>query len=391
MYLIKLFDSVFCVHFKGVTKHQAFTKIPVVMSKPAKQEKPRKKRKKKKKTDTLFNVSFPLRKGAMLLERTIFRKDKVLAMMSSLSDPDPVSSPPDSDLKCDEASFENDDAEGSSDLQTSQLLRDRREDDVDSGKYHPETNITVTVFQDGGNFNQSDKETEAEDLMVYGKDWQSENVQSQTGGPFPAASHDEDWSPYKPFYRQEGGNPNGWYSSASVQTRVEDMRQMNGNNTTSCIAQHHHHQGQQMAWGAAGSGTGGTWGHPNLPSEVTSFIQAARTNVQTHLMHGASVSSEPGVSFYQTDPGQTGTGLGFNWYYADPQNYTTQPAAVQVGHVNQMFSCQTTGPGTHPAWYGSEPATEHGYGALMQPNGFIQPGPAVYYSVGSFQNWVPTD
>ncbi|XP_013861204.1 uncharacterized protein LOC106515772 [Austrofundulus limnaeus] len=376
---------------QGVTKHPAFTKIPVVMSKPAKREKPkRKKKKKKKKTDPMFNVSFPLREGAMLLERTCFRKDSVFEMASpSLSDPDPVSSPLDTELKCDEASFENNDAEGSSDLQTCQLEQDLRKEDVDSVKYVPETNIIVTVFQDaegsdGVNFNQSGKETEAGDLMVYGRqdgsqrpfqNWQSENVYAERGGTFPAASHNEDWRPYKPYYRQEEGSPNGWYSSASVQTGVEDMRQMNGNYTTSCSAQHYPHQDQQMAWGDAGSGTGGTWGHPDLPSEVDSFIEAARTNVQT--MHRGSIASEPGVSFYETDPRQTGTGLGFNWYYADPQNYNTQPAAVQVGHVNQMFNCQNTGPSTHPAWYG----------AFMQPNGFSQPGPAVYYSTGSFQNW----
>lgn len=391
------------LYFKGGTKHPAFCKTPVVMSKPARREKPQRKKKKKKiKTDPMFNVSFPLHQGAMLLERTSFRKVKVLEVTpSSLSEPDPVSSLPDSELKCVEASFENSDAERPSGLQTSHLKRHLCEEDADSGKYVPRTKITVTVFQDaegsdGVHFNQSSKEREAEDFMVYGernyrrgdgsqgllKDWQSENVQAQRGGAFPAASHDEDWRPYKPYDRQEESNPNGWYGSAPVPTRVEDMRQMNGNNTTSCSAQHYHPPDQQMAWGVAAYGTGATWGHPNLPGDVAAFIEVARTNVQMHPMHGGSVSSEPGASFYETHPRQTG----FNWY---PQNYTAAPAALQVGHVNQMFNCQNTGPTAHPAWYGAEPVGEQLNRAWMQPNAFTQPGPAVYYTTGSFQNWGP--
>ncbi|XP_017282093.1 uncharacterized protein si:ch211-199g17.2 isoform X2 [Kryptolebias marmoratus] len=372
---------------KGVTKPLMPTEIPAVTSKRAKREKPRKKR--KKKTDPMFNVSFPLRKGAMLLERTSFRRDNLLELAPSLlPERDQISLPAGGGLKCDPAPFESCDAKGPSGLQTSQLEQDLCDGDVDPGDYVPETHIKVTVFQDAEgidsvHFKQPSRETETEDHMVYGgrwhgpqrlyEDWQNEDVPAQSEGLFPAVSHSGDWCPYKSYYRQEDDSDR-WFSSASAQTSVDESRQMEGN-LNSCAVQRHRRQNRQMAWDSAGSGSGSVWGRPDLPGEVASFIEAAQTNVRTHSAHGGSVPPQPGVRFHETE-------ARFNCYYTEPQHRMTRSTADRV---SQRSNGQNTGPGTNRKRYGAYPVSrgEGVGGTSMQPNAFIRPGQAAYYGAGS--------
>lgn len=378
------------------------TKITVVMSNQAKREQLQKKR--KKKTNTKFSVSFPFHKGAMLLKRTSFNQDNVLEVSSPLSGLDQMSSPGDRELKRDAAYFENVNAEVSSNLETSQLEQDLCEGDVDSGEFVPKTDIKVTVFQDaegrdGVHFTQSDKETDTEEEhggRTYGRqqgaqslfnDWQNEDVQAEREGLFPAVSHDEAWCPYSSNYRQEEGSSDGWYSSASVQRRDNGSRQNSENDTTPPAVQQYHHQSPQMLWNHSGSGS--MWTHQDLPVDVASIIEAARTNVETHSAHSGSVSSQHGVSFHEPEPRQTP----FNSYYTDPHSYMTHSAARQAGYVDQRVNSQNTGPSTNPDPYGTYPASSgHSWGAWMPPNAFIQPAQAVYYEASSevyFRTWGP--
>ncbi|XP_037549150.1 uncharacterized protein si:ch211-199g17.2 [Nematolebias whitei] len=385
---------------KGVTKPMKNT---VVMSNQAKGEKPQKK-KKKKKTNTKFNVSLPFHKGAMLLKRTSFNQDNLFELTSPVSDLEQILSPGDRELKSDSAVFENANAEVSSNLQTSQLEQDLCEGDVDFDEFIPGTGIRVTVFQDadGVHFTQSAKETETKEEhtgRTYGRhhgaqslfrDWQNEGVQAKGEGLFPAVSHDEAQCPYNSYYRREEGGSDGWHSSASVQTRVDGSRQSD-DNTTPPAVQHYHHQNQQRVWNDSGSGS--MWAHRDLPGDVASIIEAARTNVETQSVHSRSVSSQHGVRSHESEPRQTPSGLSFNGYYMHPQSYVAQSAAGQAGYVDLRVNSQNTGPSTNPGSYGTYPASSGDvWGAWMQPNAFIQPGQAVYYGASSdvyFRTWGP--
>lgn len=366
-------------------------------------------KRKKKKTNTKFNVSLPFCKGAMLLKRTSFNQANLLDLTSPASDLEQISSLGDRESKHDNAAFENVNAEVSSNVQTSQLDQDLCEGDADFNEFIPKTDIKVTVFQDadgrdGVHFTQSAKETETKEERagrMYGRhhgtqslfrDWQNEGEPAKHEGLFPAMSHNEVQSPYNSYNRREDGGADGWHISASVQTRVDRSRQKSDNNTTPPAVQHYHHQNQQAVWNDCGSGS--TWAHRDLPGDVASVIEAARTNVEMQSAYSCSVSSQHGVRFHESEPRPTSSGLSFNCSYTDPQSYMAQSAAGQASYVDLRVNSQNTGPSANPDPYGTYPASSgHVWGAWVQPNAFIQPEQVVYYGASSevyFRAWGPS-
>uniref|UniRef100_A0A1A7XWJ9 Uncharacterized protein n=1 Tax=Iconisemion striatum TaxID=60296 RepID=A0A1A7XWJ9_9TELE len=333
--------------------------------------KKRKKKKKKRKTNTMFNISLPIHKGAVLLERTSFDEENLLEQPSSpLFDPGPVLPPAD----CNTSEIHQE--EIPSEMESFQL---KQQVDEGYGGYAAEEQIKITVRQDTSeNFHQLvEREYDGRgsgEKSGYNRyeDWLNEDTQNER--PFPPESHGNDW--FDSRYRHEGGDPGLWFRLKQPSRQARNRNR--SRNTHSGSVQYYRRQHQhQMAWADGGPRVGSPWRHPDLSSQVSSFIETARTNMQTHSGHapayGCSISEPSFMSWNQYD---------YSQYQTAPQGYTTPSENYQISQINQ------TSYNTDPIQLSAPPVSSGGYEEAadwgsMHPNAFIQSGQAVVYGAGS--------
>ncbi|XP_068584639.1 uncharacterized protein si:ch211-199g17.2 isoform X1 [Cebidichthys violaceus] len=287
------------------------------------------KRKRMKRTNPVFNVSLPLTRGAMLLERTSFSKDR-LPVSSAYSPsfdleltPLPGSQSEGCELDYDAGSFETDLTE-----HTSQHQHGLYGGDADAGQYmEPERNFTVALnqevdgyFNDNEHFNRSEDSTATKHQKVYGENnctrqhgyqersserFYNEGPQTQTEWPSPAVSHTQDMSSYNSHYGGETSCTDQWYNSASqrnIGTRASgEGHEMNSD----VMTQHYYYQQLQqnpsMAQGHAGLLAGGA-GQPSYSGEYAAHSGAAWINSHPCLggpfAHWGSIAPQPATPFH---------------------------------------------------------------------------------------------
>lgn len=209
----------------------------------------------KKVSNTVFNVSLPITKGSVLLERTSFSVDSlpVSSARSPSFDSDPVPTPEsqseDCELDCDTGPFAVNHAEHTSVCTTSQLQQELSSGDANAGQYmRAARNYTQYqeldgYFSDNQYINQFEDITGTKDQLFYGgnnynrqrgsqvgsskrfyKEWQNEGPQTQNEGLSSAVSHTQDWSSYS-SYGRDGGCTEQWYNSTQF-NREEREREM---------------------------------------------------------------------------------------------------------------------------------------------------------------------
>uniref|UniRef100_A0A1A8JTF9 Uncharacterized protein n=1 Tax=Nothobranchius kuhntae TaxID=321403 RepID=A0A1A8JTF9_NOTKU len=308
----------------------------------------------------------PVHKGAVLVERTSFNQGDLHGLpASSLSHPGPVS-------WADCETLEINQEEIPSEVDGSQL---KQQVDEDYGGFAAEEQIKVTISQDTSEnfppFVESEYDGRGSEERSghngYG-DWINEGAWSER--PLPPEHHGNGWS--DSHYRREWGDP-------GLQSGLKQPRHEAGNgNTHSGSFECYGRQQHQTAWAGCGPRPGSPRRNPDLSGEVESFIETARTNVQTYSGGAPSQSgsiSEP--SFINWIP------LDYSRYQTAPQDYTTPYADHQISQINQVctFYCNhhQTGYDTTSIHHPAGPVSGSGYGeaagwSSMHPNAFIQPG-----------------
>uniref|UniRef100_A0A1A8H075 Uncharacterized protein n=1 Tax=Nothobranchius korthausae TaxID=1143690 RepID=A0A1A8H075_9TELE len=347
---------------KGVAKPAESRINTIAMGRRVK----KKKRRRKGEINTVFSIRMPVHKGAVLVERTSFNQGNLHELpASSLSHPGSVS-------RADCETLEINQEEIPSEMDGSQL---KQQVDEDYGGYAAEEQIKVTISQDTSENFPPFVEREydgrgSEERSGYNGYGDRMNEGAWSEGPLPPEHHGNGWS--DSHYRREWGDP-------GLQSRLTQPTHEAGNGNThsgsfECYGQQQH----QMAWAGCGPRPGSPWRNPDLSGEVESFIETARTNVQTYSGGAPSQSgsvSEP--SFINWIP------LDNSRYQTAPQDYTTPYADHQISQINQVstFYCnhQQTGYDTTSIQHPACPVSSSGYGEAagwgsMHPNAFIQPG-----------------
>ncbi|KAM4724831.1 uncharacterized protein FYW61_013123 isoform 2-T3 [Anableps anableps] len=370
-----------------ITAQHVLEKSSVVTSKQAKRVKPIKKKKKKrrKKTNTMFNVSLPIGKGELLLERRSFGMDRLFEFSESPSSKlDPATSPSEIVETLSPTDNPVDPIDTQSELQTSQLEQHLYQGDADSGEYVPEKHITVTVFQDrddyvGDNLPGLNKLRVSQECS--GKDWRYEDLQAQSGRLFPARPHSEEFSPYNSCFREGSCGTDLWYNSASAGAKEEALKlERESKEVNSSYAEQH--QNQRPSWSDARPHTGRMWEHQVVP-----FLKAARINVETHSghipVHRGSISSEPRGQVHETEQRQAQAYTEFTTDHrqAAPQCYTTPSTAFEVSPIQQrlmLYAYHEALPCTNTNF--RYPVRDGGGWGRTQADAFIQPGQAVCFT-----------
>ncbi|XP_014899565.1 uncharacterized protein LOC106954523 isoform X2 [Poecilia latipinna] len=379
-----------------VTARHAPEKSFVAMPKRAKRMKPMKK--KSKKTNTMFNVSLPIGKGELLLERRSFDTDHLLESSASpLSKSEPATSPPevlDTRSAVDLIDIQLE-------LQTSPLEQQLYQEVADSGDYSSEKHITVTVFQgDDGYVGDSlpglNKLRGSQECSSKG--WTYEDLQAQNGGHFAAGAHYEEISPFDSYYREGSCGTNIWYGSASAGAELEPSRLDRG--SSEIISSYgQQQQNQQPSWSDAGFHTGRVW------EQQVPYFKDARINVETHPgdipVYRGSFVLDPRGQVHETEQRQAQAYTKFttDYHQTAPQRYTTPSSAFEVSPIQQRLMFQayhdaSTGtsqgplPRTNPNFM--YPITDVAGWGWTQADAFLQPGqsacytpsPGVYFSAG---------
>ncbi|XP_069032430.1 uncharacterized protein [Embiotoca jacksoni] len=377
-------------------------------------------RKMRKRVNTVFNVSLPITKGSLLLERMFFSKVGLPVSSASLSSdldfiPPPESQIVDDELDCDTGSSAVSHVEHTSTCETSQL-QEFDSGDTDAGQYTPGKNITVTLFQDVDGcvsdrvyFNQTKDITGTKDQEVCGEmkynrrygsqesqkfdeKWENEALQTQYEGQFPAGSHTPS---YYSSYRHDEGYTEQWYNSSSereVGTRVEgQLKDM----SSDAIQQYYpqHLQNHYMASDNASPLMDSAGGHYRLSGEPIPVVDdAARINMQSHLedslSHGSIISPEAGGQSLTEQRGlQTYMEFPVDHVQPAPQSYVTQSTAYQASQVD--YGLMSNPNQQIGAWTNSYQHLPHplsscgGSWGVTQSNFFIQPQQAPYYRANS--------
>uniref|UniRef100_A0A1A8LGA4 Uncharacterized protein n=2 Tax=Nothobranchius pienaari TaxID=704102 RepID=A0A1A8LGA4_9TELE len=348
---------------KGVAKPAESRINTIAMGRRVKKKK---RRRRKGEINTVFNIRMPVHKGAVLVERTSFNQGNLHGLpASSLSHPGPVS-------RADCETLEISPEEIPSEVDGSPL---KQQVDEDYGGYAAEEQIKVTISQDTSeNFppfveREYDGRGSEERSGCNGSgDWINEGAWSER--LLPPEHHGNGWS--DSHYRREWGDP-------GLQSGLKQPRHEAGNgNTHSGSFECYGRQQHQMAWAGCGPRPGSPRRNPDLSGEVESFIETARTNVQTYSGGAPSQSgsiSEPSVINWIP--------LDYSQYQTAPQDYTTPYADQQISQINQVctFYCNhhQTGYDTTSIHHPACPVSSSGYGeaagwSSMHPNAFIQPG-----------------
>ncbi|XP_043994513.1 uncharacterized protein si:ch211-199g17.2 isoform X2 [Gambusia affinis] len=318
-----------------ITAQHAPKKSFVAMPKRAKRMKTVKK--KRGKTNTMFNVSLPIGKGELLLERRSFDTDHLFESSASPSSKaDPATSP--SEVLETRPPINNpvDIIDIQLELQTSQLEQQLYQEDADSGDYMSEKHITVTVFQGedgyvGDNLPGLNKLRGSQECSS--KDWTYEDLQAQNGGHFAAG---EEFSPFDSCYREGSCGTNIWYSSASAGAEWEALRlERESSEIISSYGQQH--QNQQPSWSDAGFHTGRVW------EQQVPYLKDARINVETHSgdipVYRGSFLLDPRGQVHETEQRQAQTYTKFttDYHQTASQRYTTPSTPFEVGPVQERL------------------------------------------------------
>ncbi|XP_062291970.1 uncharacterized protein si:ch211-199g17.2 isoform X1 [Scomber scombrus] len=385
-------------------------KCAVGLSKRAQRKKA--KRKMRKVTNTVFKVSLPLTKGAILLERTSFNMDSLpVSSYSPSADSDVIPSPEtqteEYELDWDSGSFAINHSEHTSMCAPSQLQQDFGRGDAGSGQYvGPERNITVPQYQEvDGYFNNGDYFSQSKHInnkqnqgaceeRNYNRLPQSQGrsnnfyAEWQNQGQLPAVSRAQEWSSYPSSDRREEGYTEQWYNSSfqnGFDSRVDvprgERHEISSNATqqycqqqptTQYMAQHH----TRLPVGSVG--------HYGLSGELAPHLVAAGINVHPHLgdshAHSDGITPETGEQFKMEQRRlQTYAEVTTGHVPMAPQSHMIQPLAYQaikVGHrgmstnADQLF--------LHPGGGGSS--------GMSYSNEYIPPGQAQRYEAYSDLN-----
>eukprot|EP00064_Thunnus_orientalis_P023007 superscaffoldBa00008292_g23231 len=281
------------------------------------------KRKMRKGTNTVFKVSLPLTKGAVLLERTSFSTDSLpVSSYSPSADSDLIPSPEtqteECESDCDSGTFAVNHSEHTSMCPPSQLQQGLDSGDTDSGQYvGPERNITVTQYQEVDGyldyFNQSEDLTNTKNQKAYeernynrwhrsqGRSKKNFSKEWQNEGQLPAASRTQEESSYHSFDRREEDFSEQWYNSTfqnEVGTRVDVPR--GERHEISTNATQHYYQQQPITQYMAQNHTClpvGSVGHRSLSGELAPHLDATRINTHPHIgdshVHSDGIAPDP--------------------------------------------------------------------------------------------------
>ncbi|XP_054909813.1 uncharacterized protein LOC129375042 isoform X2 [Poeciliopsis prolifica] len=295
--------------------------------------------KKMKKTNTMFNVSLPIGKGELLLERRSFDTDHLFESSASPSSKsDPATSP--SELLETRSPIDNpvDIIDIQLGLQTSQLEQQLYQEDADSGDYMSEKHITVTVFQGedgyvGDNLPGLNKLRGSQECSS--KDWTYGDLQAQNGGHFAAGTHSEEFSPFDSYDNEGSCGTNICYGSASDVAEWEALRlERETNEIISSYGRQH--QNQHPSWSDAGFHTGRMW-------EQVPYLKDARINVETHSedipVYRGSFLLDPRGQVHETEQRQAQTYTKFttDYHQTAPQLYPTPSSAFEVSPIQQRL------------------------------------------------------
>ncbi|XP_044191763.1 uncharacterized protein si:ch211-199g17.2 [Thunnus albacares] len=383
------------------------------------------KRKMRKGTNTVFKVSLPLTKGAVLLERTSFSTDSLpVSSYSPSADSDLIPSPEtqteECESDCDSGTFAFNHSEHTSMCPPLQLQQGLDSGDADSGQYvGPERNITVTQYQEvdgyGDYFNQSEDLTNTQNQKAYeernynrwhcsqGRSKKNFSKEWQNEGQLPAASHTQEGSSYHSFDRREEDFSEQWYNSTfqnEVGTRVDVPR--GERHEISTNATQHYYQQQPITQYMAQNHTClpvGSVGHRSLSGELAPHLDATRINMHPHIgdshVNSDGIAPDPRVQFLEMEQRGLQTYMEFMIGHVQtaPQRYMTQPLAyqgVQIGHGGVMSNPgYNIGQRTNPDQLFRHPVSgdSGGSGDMSHSNAFIPPGQALRYEACSHLNF----
>lgn len=386
------------------------------------------KRKKKRVTNTLFKVSLPLTKGAVLLERTSFSEDNLPVSCAPSADqhliPSPESQTEDFELDSDTGSFAVNHTECTSMCENKQLQQDLYNEDGGTGQYmEPERNLRVTLHQemdgyycDNEYISQSEDVTGTRDQKVYAerdynrqhgsqerpstsfnKNLKNEGLKTQNERLCPAVSHTQGWTSYKSSYAGKEGYAEQWYNAESLSktgTGVEVSNEEGQMEMSSDATSHYYQRKPQYMAQDHASFVPGSVGHSSLSGELVPNLDAVRVSMYPFLgdchAYRASTAPAPRTQIHEIEQRQLQTYMEPNVPSA-PQSYITQPMtcqAVQVGYrvmgdpnYNIRPGANNYQPFPHPDTSGT------GVAAMFQSNSYIPPRQAPFYGAHSDVNF----
>ncbi|KAK2830333.1 hypothetical protein Q5P01_018264 [Channa striata] len=313
------------------------------------------KKKKRKVKNTMFKVSLPLTKGAVLLERTPFSEDSLPASCaySPLFDPDlipsTVSQTEDFDLDSDIESFAVNHTEYTS--KTSKIQVELFNKDAGAGQYMgPEGNFTVTQYKEvDGHFSPSEDTARREKQEFYAerkcsrhwcpqerlgnnlnKELKNEGFQTQHEWLSPAVSHNQHWPSCNSSVGCKVGYTGQWYNAASekiVDTAVEVLRKEGQKKMRSDAAQQDHT-----------NLVPGCFGH-HFSGELVP-LDAGRISVYSYLgdshAQSANTDQEARAAFHgiKRTQQQTYREVTAGHVPTAPQSFMTQPMSYQPVQVD---------------------------------------------------------
>ncbi|XP_045914099.1 uncharacterized protein LOC123976200 isoform X3 [Micropterus dolomieu] len=388
----------------------------------------RSRRKTRKVSNTVFKVSLPLTKGAVLLERTSLSVDSfpVSSAYSPSLDSDLIPLPESQSEDCEAGSFAVNHAEHTSMGTTPQLQQDLYIGHAGAGQYMgPEITFTVRqevneeangYFNDNQYFNQPEDITEPKDKRFYEpneynrqhnseersskrfyNECQNEGPQTHNKGLSAAAPHTQDWLSYDSSSRIEKDYTEQWYNSG---TRVKVPREERPRETSADATQHYYQQWpqyQDMTQEHTSLWTGGVEQH--TAGELAPHFDAVRINMHPRfgdsLAHSCSIAPEPRAQFLEIEQRQLQTYMEFTIGHVpiaphSNMTQTTAHQATQVGHVVMSNPNYNTGPWTNPDHHLPHPVGGGDGHGMYRSNAFIPPGQALNYGAHSDPNFRAT-
>nr|XP_043909335.1 uncharacterized protein si:ch211-199g17.2 isoform X1 [Solea senegalensis]XP_043909336.1 uncharacterized protein si:ch211-199g17.2 isoform X1 [Solea senegalensis] len=361
-----------------------------------------------KKTNTVFKVSLPLKRGALLLERMSFCEDDFPMVQSPASGVSPsLENLTEDKLDYDAGSFEI--------THTEHNITTLPQPDLYSRDTHQymeaEINNTDTWYQEVDSYfanneylSQSEDKTwtdqkayqESNNTRQYGsqetsgikleKDLKNENPQNV--GWSHALSHTQDWSSYNFPHGQEGVYTQQWYGSASqntVGTSQKVSRDDCWMEMSSDAPQLYQQlpQNQYMAPDHNNYQTGCVGHHGSSAEVAPPYVDSARINMCPYLgAVPAQIAPEIIPHAPETEQRQMYMAFMTSHVQTTPQSYMMQPVACQAIQIDHR--------GMHnpnyyhePTWHVPDPHNNSSSGGggwdLPQSSTLIPPVQSTYY------------
>ncbi|XP_058474284.1 uncharacterized protein LOC131446914 isoform X3 [Solea solea] len=363
-----------------------------------------------KKTNTLFKVSLPLKRGALLLERTSFCEDDFPMVQSPASGVSPsLENLTEDELDYDAGSFEITHTEHN---MTTLPQPDLYSRDADTHQYmEAERNNADTWYQEvDGYFANNEYLSQSEDktwtdqkayqksntTRQYGsqetsgikleKDLKNENPQNV--GWSHALSHTQDWSSYNFPHGQEGVYTQQWYGSASqntVGTSQKVSRDDCSMEMSSDAPQLYQQlpQNQYMAPDHNNYQTGCVGHHGSSAEVAPPYVDSARINMYPYL--GAvppQIAPEMRPHAPETEQRQMYMAFMTSHVQTTPQSYMMQPVACQAIQIDHR-GMHNSNYYHEPTWHVPEPHNNSSGGGggwdLPQSSTLIPPVQSTYY------------